>query len=82
MTVKELIEILLKYDQNLPVTTANFEYGFDELDQINLVEVLEADPGSSYEPADLHSSGNRMKALCLGPVAPSLLAQARHAEQN
>ena len=39
MTVKELIEELKKFDENLPVKTSDSEYGDEDISSIDIREI-------------------------------------------
>ena len=74
MKVRDLVAALLNYNQDLPVVVANFEFGFDDLVQIQIIETVTADHGdSTFVLADGQPPSEKQTVLCLGPLEPSVL---------
>jgi hypothetical protein len=72
MKVRDLVAALLNYNQDLPVVVANFEFGFDDLVQIEIIETVVADHGdAAFVLADGQPASEKQTVLCLGPVEPS-----------
>lgn len=71
MTVAELIAKLLQFDQNLPVTIASYEFGFDDLEEVSKIDV-ESTEFPDYVPTTRFSNGARKTVVCIGPKDPSL----------
>lgn len=73
MKIRDLIAKLSTYDPELPVTIANYEFGFDEIEEVSLIEVALSKVEDYYEPSDGQPQSCKRFVLCLGPTEPSLV---------
>jgi hypothetical protein len=75
MKVEQLIEKLRTLDGDAEVVVANYEFGFDALTQVHVIEAVKAQEGEAefvMSSAAINGS-KRINIICLGPCEPSRL---------
>lgn len=77
MKVKDLIEKLLHCDPDATVAIANFDYGFNEVNELNFVDGTGVNSGDAdFVMADGQLPREKTKIVCLGPKDPSAIVTA------
>jgi hypothetical protein len=74
MKVRELIEKLKQCDPEATVVIANFDYGFDEVNDLNFFDGTGVNAGEAdFVMADGQLPREKTKIVCIGPKDPSAI---------